>query len=191
VAVLAPDRLLARLNEVGMALVETLDPRREPKPAGDVCLSFCNLARAVRLNIILDLRLDALARGEIAAPRTAAAESEPHDPPDPAPRAERGDRPERLDRLDREPDEIARALRAPLPELAGRICRDLGLSPEETVQAQAPFEALAANDDATAGAPSPSAETAGFPAPDRRTAMTRPAGSRKASLLASSAPLGP
>ena len=135
-------RMLMALSEKGMELVGALDSSGDPN---ETALAFCRLSRAIRLNIMLDMRLEAIARDGFAA----LAEAEPQDvadAPDPAERPER-DRRDR-ERLDREsPDAALRYLKRPMTEVVAAICKAYRLSPEATAQAQAPFAALVANED--------------------------------------------
>jgi hypothetical protein len=141
------------LTEVGMKLVRTLDPDRWPAPVRDPFAAYCRLSRALRLAMLLDVRLAALAIDggvALAAERSlsAGAPTDVERAEAQAPRDDAKDRPER-DRPDREgPDEIDRFLTRPLTEIAAVICRDLGLSRAETAEALSAFAELTANDDA-------------------------------------------
>jgi hypothetical protein len=167
-------RLLMALNEKGMALVRALDPHDPSLSAGEKALAFDRLARSIRLNILLSQRLRELAQGGLAAliAERARVQAAPEaDIPDPVEREAREPR-ERGDRLDREsPDPALRLISRPLPEVVAAICKGLGLSPEATAEAQAPFEALVANDGGPADPPA--TRSAGvFLRPDPRTASS-------------------
>ncbi len=142
------------LTEVGMALVRSLHPAAGAAPVGDPYLAYCRVARALRLTLLLDRRLDALALGGAealaaeAARDTAVLAETDTDAPETPERPERPETETLRPARDREaPDEALRYLKRPLTELVTAICRGFGLSPDETAEAQAPFLALAANDD--------------------------------------------
>ncbi len=182
-------RVLDAMSDAGMRLLEALDPDDDAMSVRDLALAYSRISRTLRLTIILDMRLDALASGGLAAlvaeQALAGAASETKDDAeteaDPAEPSDR--REDTRVRLDREaPDEALRYLKRPMVELVAAICRGFELSPEETEQAKAPFAALVANND---DAPDDPAHTAGAP---RAPSASRAAG--EASVLRRSA-LGP
>jgi hypothetical protein len=180
-------RVLEALTDKAMGVVEALDPHDPAVSIGETALAFSRLSRAVRLNILLDLRLDEVVQGGAAvlqAERAQAerAETAPAALDDGTPEAAEPAEPR--DRLDREaPDEALRWLKRPITDMVAAICKGLRLSPEETAQAQAPFAALVANDDGPAAPPA--CRTAGVsPA---SVAAPRPRTALKARLLGGSA----
>jgi hypothetical protein len=188
-------RMLMALSEKGMALVRAIDPHDESMSMGEKALAFERLSRSIRLNILLSQRLRGLAQGGLAAlaAERAPAPAEPEtDVPDPAER-EAAEPRERGDRLDREsPDPVFRLIRRPLPEAVAVVCEGLGLSAEETAEAQAPFEALVANDDGPHDPPTRSAGVSPAPAPLEKAGdgPPRPRSSLKARLLGGTTGLG-
>jgi hypothetical protein len=152
-------RVVETLTEVGINLVRSLDPRRGDAPVRDPYLAYCRVSRALRLLLLLDQRLAALAAGGAAALAAEAAldakaDLDAIDAPETAEKAERPERETFPRPGDREtPDEVLRYLKRPLVELVAAICQGFGLSPGETAEAQAPFLAMAANDDPPPAAP--------------------------------------
>jgi len=138
-----------------MNLVRTLDPERGPAPVRDPFQAYCRVSRALRLTLMIEARLAALAEGgapaaaaerELAGPSTAAVEGEPLEG------LEAGEAAETVQRAgverDREgPDEIDRFLSRPMGEIVAMVCREFGMSPAEADEAQAAFAELTANDD--------------------------------------------
>jgi hypothetical protein len=157
-------RVLEEMSEVGMTLLRSLDPNDACASMRDLSLAYCRISRTIRLTLILDLRLEALARGGLAAlvAERALAAATPEAEDDAPEAVEPAEAPERdataRQRLDREaPDEALRYLKRPLTDLVGAICAGFDLSPEATEAAKAPFLALVANDDGPDGAPPRSA----------------------------------
>ena len=143
------------LLDVGMKLVRTLDPEQGAPPVRDPVHAYCRLARALRLTLLVEARLAALAEGgaeAVAAERGLSQSAEAEDDDEPADEletAEAGKTSERL-RVERDreaPDEVQRFLTRRLADLAAIICRDLGLPPAEALEVQATFADLTANDD--------------------------------------------
>jgi len=153
------------LLDCGMKLARALDPERGPPLVRDPVLAYCRLSRALRLTVLLETRLAALAEGGVRVAERGfalaaeaavqdAGEAEPTDAQDTggegaAHRAETCQAGERVGvQRDREaPDEIERFFNRPLTELAAAICCDLGLSAAEALEIQAAFADLTANDD--------------------------------------------
>jgi hypothetical protein len=171
------------LTEVGLALVRSLDPAAGPAPVADPYLAYCRVARALRLTVLLERRLAALAAGgaealaaEAALDKAVVAETDTDATETPERPETENLRPAR----DREaPDEVLRYLKRPLIDLVTAICRGYALSPEATADAKAPFLALAANDDPPPPPrpenhrPAPPAPAPGGPIParERRRAL--------------------
>ena len=165
-------RVVDTLLDVGMKLVRTLDPERGPAPVRDPILAYCRIARALRLTLLVEARLAALALGgapalaverRLAGAEEETREDEPADGTeagDPAEGVERGER-DRIDRDRETPDEIDRLLHRPIPEIAAIICHDLGLAPAQAIEVQAAFADLTANDDTEEGPASPPVAVAG------------------------------
>jgi len=142
------------LLDIGMKLVETLDPQRGSSQVSDPIQAYCRLSRSLRLTMMLESRLATLAAGgarALAAERSLAQATEAADDDE----ADEGSEPvaarggsTRIERDREAPDEIARYLNRPLTELAAAICRDLGLPAVEARDVEAAFANLTANDDA-------------------------------------------
>jgi hypothetical protein len=152
-------RVVDVLTEVGMKLVRTLDPQRGPASVRDPIAAYCRLSRALRLTLLLEARLEALARGGAAAmtaerrlaagaPEGAPQDAEAVEAVEAVEHAEADDAEARRERDREGPDEIDRFLARPLTEVAAAVCRDLGLSSAEAHEAEAAFAELTANDDA-------------------------------------------
>ena len=150
-------RVVDMLVEVGMNLVRTLDPEFGPATVRDPFQAYCRVSRALRLTLMIEAHLAALADEgavAIAAERRLAERSEA-DPED-EPGGEAPDQTEAAEALghmavehDRQdPDEVGRFLSRPIAEIAAMVCRDFGLSTAEAGQVQAAFADLIANDDA-------------------------------------------
>ena len=161
------------LLDIGMKLVETLDPQRGSSQVSDPIQAYCRLSRSLRLTMMLESRLATLAAGGarvLAAERSLAqaAEEADDDKEDEGsePVAARGGS-IRVERDREAPDEIARYLKRPLTELAAAICRDLGLPAAEARDVEAAFASLTANDDAPEPGPAKPAAPR-HPREDRR-----------------------
>jgi hypothetical protein len=152
-------RVVDTLIEVGMKLVRTLDPERGPAPVRDPLQAYCRISRALRLTLLIEARLAALAEGgapAVAAERSLAGTSAEgcQDEAPEEPEAEDADEAAEVagrcgGEGDREaPDEINRFLARPMGELVAMVCRDFGLPQPEADAAQAVFAELIANDDA-------------------------------------------
>ena len=141
------------LLDIGMKLVETLDPQHGPAPVSDPIQAYCRLSRSLRLTMMLESRLATLAAGGALAPAAErslaqAADEADDDEADEGSNtvAARGGS-ARIERDREAPDEIARYLNRPLTELGAAICRDLGLPAVEARDVEAAFASLTANDD--------------------------------------------
>jgi hypothetical protein len=152
-------RVVDTLIEVGMKLVRTLDPERGPAPVRDPFQAYCRISRALRLTLLIEARLAALAEGggpAVAAERGLAGTSvegsqgEPLEEPEAEAAGEAAEAAGRAGgERDREaPDEISRFLSRPMGEIVAMVCRDFDLPQAEADEAQAAFAELTANDDA-------------------------------------------
>ena len=178
------------LLDTGMKLVRTLSPELGPTPVRDPVLAYCRLARSLRLTMILETRLAAIAKGgaqTLAAERSLAqaaeeasqdADDEATDDeadggPEAGEAAERGES-DRVERDRESADEIERGFKLPLAELAAAICRDLGLPAAEALEVQTAFAELTANDDQ----PEPAGPVRPTPFSDLGEGRRRQGGSR-------------
>ncbi len=117
--------------------------------------AYCRISRALRLTLLLEARLAALAdegASAMAAERRLAAQ-----PTDDAEDKDEDEQPEAIEGVQRvgverdrqDIDEIGQAVSRAMGEIAAMICRDFGLSNTEAEEAHAAFADLTANDDAT------------------------------------------
>ena len=137
---------------------------------GDVGLAYARVSRAVRQTVLLqsklmhDLKAAAFAQAQNQARQAAARRTagDERGETSGALESEAAESPEALEAFDGLPD-------LPVAELAARICRDLGLGPERTARAMAPFAAPAAASPVRVGERSRPAAR-GRPAADERVA---------------------
>ena len=153
-------RAVDALVEVGMNLVRTLDPANGPAAVRDPFQAYCRISRALRLTLMLEARLSALAdEGAVAmAAERRLAEASAEDAEGESEAAdletERGERVGGAERERQDPDEVGRFMSRPMAEVAAMVCHEFGLAAAQAGEVQAAFTYLIANDDACTPDPS-------------------------------------